>query len=65
LPACRRQGVRIVILSKAKDLSELNTLNSELKEGDLMLWIMDDPAMHHVGCMAALNLTWFRAKGTI
>jgi hypothetical protein len=42
-PACRRQGVRIVILSKAKDLSELNTLNSELKEGDLMLWIMDDP----------------------
>jgi len=44
---------------------ELNTLNSELKEGDLMLWIMDGPAMHHVGCMAALNLTWFRAKGTI
>jgi hypothetical protein len=23
--------------------SELNTLNSELKEGDLMLWIMNSP----------------------
>ena len=21
-----------------------------------MLWVMDDPAMYHVGCMAALNL---------
>ena len=27
-----------------------------------MLWIMDGPAMHNVGCMAALNLTWFRAE---
>jgi len=42
--------------------SELKTLDSELKEGDLMLWIMDGPVMHHVGCMAALNLTWFRAE---
>jgi hypothetical protein len=22
-------------------------------------------AMHHVGCMAALNLTWFRANSTL
>jgi len=40
-----------------------------------MLWIMDHPAMHHGGCMAALNhagfrakalsLTWFRAKSDL
>jgi len=33
--------------------------------GGDMLWIMYHPAMHHGGCMAALNLTWFGAKGTI
>jgi hypothetical protein len=43
--------------------SAIRNLHSAIKiGGDLMLWIMDGPAMHHVGCMAALNLTWFRAE---
>ena len=46
--------------------SAISNLHSAIDAGgDLMLWIMDGPAMHHSGCMVALNLAWFRAKGTI
>jgi hypothetical protein len=34
--------------------------------GDLMLWIMGGPAMHHIGCKATLDLTGFQdERGTV
>jgi len=55
--------------------SAIRNLHSTIEAGgDLMLWMMGGPAMHHDGCMAlrhglhglqgmaALNLTWFQGE---